>query len=167
MTRSQNKIKSTEDIQRIIERIAHQVYENNLEQNTLVIAGIAPGGERLGKLLKEAISRISDLDLTFVTLYLDKANPKDSVKSSLTLEKLENQSIVVVDDVLNTGKTLIYAVHYFLQIPIKKINTVVMVNRNHKEFPVKADFKGISLSTSINEHVDVVLEGSKSGIYLS
>lgn len=67
---------------------------------------------------------------------------------------------------LNTGSTLIYAVNYFLQFPVKQIKTAVMVNRNHKKFPVKADFKGISLSTSINEHVTVVLEGENSGIYL-
>jgi pyrimidine operon attenuation protein/uracil phosphoribosyltransferase len=62
---------------------------------------------------------------------------------------------------------LIYAVNYFLQFPVKQIKTAVMVNRNHKKFPVKADFKGISLSTSTNEHVTVVLEGDESGIYLS
>ena len=79
----------------------------------------------------------------------------------------KNKSIVVVDDVLNTGKTLIYAVRFFLKIPVKKIQTAVIINRNHKKFPVKADFKGISLSTSIKEHVNVILEGSKKGIYLS
>ena len=62
---------------------------------------------------------------------------------------------------------MIYAVNYFLQIPVKQIKTAVMVNRNHKKFPVKADFKGISLSTSLNEHVSVVFEGEKKGIYLS
>jgi pyrimidine operon attenuation protein/uracil phosphoribosyltransferase len=62
---------------------------------------------------------------------------------------------------------LIYAVAYFLQIPVKRIKTAVMVNRNHKKFPIKADFKGISLSTSINEHIRVELEGELAGIYLS
>jgi len=69
--------------------------------------------------------------------------------------------------VLNTGSTLLYAVQFFfLQIPVKQIKTAVIVNRNHKRFPIKADFKGISLSTSVNEHVSVVLEGDESGIYL-
>ena len=83
------------------------------------------------------------------------------------MERFLNKTVVVVDDVLNTGSTLIYAVKYFLNIPVKKIQTAVIINRNHKKFPIKADFKGISLSTTIKEHVDVVLEGSKKGIYLS
>ena len=85
----------------------------------------------------------------------------------MPLESLINQPIVIVDDVLNTGSTLIYAVSYFLQVPVKRIKTAVMVNRNHKKFPIKADFKGISLSTSINEHITVTLDGEASGIYLS
>ena len=90
----------------------------------------------------------------------------DGVSCDLPLTELENKSIVIVDDVLNTGSTLIYAVQYFLQIPVNQIKTAVIVNRNHKKFPIKADFKGISLSTSTNEHVSVILDGSKSGIYL-
>ena len=73
----------------------------------------------------------------------------------------------MVDDVLNTGSTLIYAVSYFLQVPVKSIKTAVMVNRNHKKFPIKADFKGISLSTTLNEHISVILEGPDAGIYLT
>ena len=68
---------------------------------------------------------------------------------------------------LNTGKTLIYAVSYFLQAPVKSIKTAVMVNRNHKKFPIKADFKGISLSTTVSEHVSVILDGPDPGIYLT
>ena len=83
------------------------------------------------------------------------------------ISQIENHSIVIVDDVLNTGSTLIYAVNHFLQISVKQIKTVVMVNRNHKKYPIKADFKGLSLSTSLNDHVTVVLEGNESGIYLS
>jgi pyrimidine operon attenuation protein/uracil phosphoribosyltransferase len=102
-----------------------------------------------------------------VTLSIDKKNPLNRIESDVPLDQLKNQSIVIVDDVLNTGSTLIYAVAYFLQIPVKRIKTAVMVNRNHKKFPIKADFKGISLSTSINEHISVILEGEETGIYLS
>jgi len=118
-------------------------------------------------LLGAELKSISALNLIHVTIEMDKSNPRDTVKSSIPLEELKKQSIVIVDDVLNTGSTLIYAVNYFLQIPVKQINTAVMVNRNHKKFPIKADFKGISLSTSLNDHVKVVLDDEKSGIYLS
>jgi pyrimidine operon attenuation protein/uracil phosphoribosyltransferase len=108
----------------------------------------------------------SALKINYATLTINKENPIDGVSCELQLNELENKSIVIVDDVLNTGSTLIYAVQYFLQIPVKQIKTAVIVNRNHKKFPIKADFKGISLSTSTNEHVSVILDGSKSGIYL-
>ena len=97
---------------------------------------------------------------------MNKSNPRDTVKSSSPIENFKDHSIVIIDDVLNTGSTLIYAVSYFLQIPVKQINTAVMVNRNHKKYPIKADFKGISLSTSIKEHVSVIFEGRNSKIVL-
>jgi len=102
-----------------------------------------------------------------MSIKINKKNPTKKISSSIDKKKCINKNIIIVDDVLNTGSTLIYAVNYFLKIPVKKIQTAVIINRNHKKFPVKADFKGISLSTSIKEHVDVILEGSKQGIYLS
>ena len=102
-----------------------------------------------------------------MNLLMDKKKPLNTVKSDISLEELKEHSIVIVDDVLNTGSTLIYAVSYFLQIPVKRINTAVMVNRNHKKFPIKDDFKGISLSTSVNEHVSVIFDWDSAGIYLS
>jgi len=80
---------------------------------------------------------------------------------------LEDISVVVVDDVLNTGSTLMYAVKYLLEVPLIQLNTAVLVNRNHKKYPVKADFKGISLSTNLNEHVEVIFSGKETGVYLS
>ena len=163
---SNTKIKSSNDIKAILKRIAYQVYESNFEENELIIVGIEKAGNQLAALLINELQTISSLSLTHVSLTLDKKNPRNSIHCDTTPSFLKNQSSVIVDDVLNTGSTLIYAVNYFLQFPVKQIKTAVMVNRNHKKFPVKADFKGISLSTSINEHVTVVLEGENSGIYL-
>ncbi|MEO2100409.1 MAG: phosphoribosyltransferase family protein [Flavobacteriaceae bacterium] len=162
-----NKIKNADDIKSSIKRIAYQVYENNLEEVSLVIVGVGKRGGRLSRLLGESLEAISSLKLTYVDLSIDKKNPYQNIQSNVPLESLINQPIVIVDDVLNTGSTLIYAVSYFLQVPVKRIKTAVMVNRNHKKFPIKADFKGISLSTSINEHITVTLDGEASGIYLS
>jgi len=167
MIKTQNKIKSSDDVKRIIYRIAYQIYENNINKKTLVVAGISSGGERMAQLLGNVLSEISSLKVKHVTLIMDKKNPRNTIKSSIDLNDLINESIIIVDDVLNTGKTLIYAVNYFLKIPVTKINTAVMVNRNHKKFPIKADFKGISLSTSTNEHVSVILDGENRGVYLS
>ena len=167
MTLIGNKIKSAKDIQSSIKRIAHQVYENNIDETKLVLVGIGEKGAYLARLLGAALSNISSIELIDVTLEMNKKSPKDSIKSSLHISQLENHSIVIVDDVLKTGSTLIYAVNYFLQISVKQIKTVVMVNRNQKKYPIKADFKGISLSTSLNDHITVVLKGDESGIYLS
>ena len=84
--------------------------------------------------------------------------PVLSVSTSLEVKDYKNKSLVLVDDVLNSGTTLIYGVKHFLDVPLKRFKTAVLVNRNHKKYPVKADFKGISLSTSINENVSVVFE---------
>ena len=81
------------------------------------------------------------------------------MKTSISSEDYKNKSLILVDDVLNSGTTLIYGVRHFLNVPLKQFKTAVLVNRNHKKYPVKADFKGISLSTSLHEHVHVVLEG--------
>ncbi len=167
MTTQGNKIRSSADIASSIKRIAYQIYETNLEEEVLVLVGIGKRGGGLSALLGAALESISDLKIIHVNLLMDKKKPFNTVKSDVSLDALKEHSIVIVDDVLNTGSTLIYAVSYFLQIPVKRINTAVMVNRNHKKFPVKADFKGISLSTSVNEHISVLFDGDAAGIYLS
>ena len=161
-----DKIKSSAQIQSSIRRIAYQIYENNIEEKELVIVGIAPRGSELALQLIKGIESFSGIKINYVDLNINKNNPRDIIECNIDPYQLENKSIVIVDDVLNTGSTLIYAVKYFLTFPVKQIKTAVMVNRNHKKFPIKADFKGISLSTSINEHVTVILEEEKGGIFL-
>ena len=86
---------------------------------------------------------------------MDKRNPLNCIETSISQDDYKNKSLVLVDDVLNSGTTLMYAVKHFLNVPLKQFNTAVLVNRNHKKYPVKADFKGISLSTSLQEHISV------------
>ena len=162
-----NKIKDLKDILSSIDRIAHQIYESNFEEEIIYVVGIGKKGKRLSSLIGKSLSSISNIDVQFITLEIDKKNPLNNIKSDKPIDQLKNSSIVVVDDVLNTGCTLIYAVSYFLKVRVKSIKTAVMVNRNHKKFPIKADFKGISLSTTLNEHISVILEGPDAGIYLS
>ena len=118
------------------------------------------------KKLKSNLDKISDLKSTLCKVVIDKKNPLSEVKTSLVAEDYKNKSIVLIDDVLNSGSTLIYGVKHFLNVPLKQFKTAVLVNRNHKKYPVKADFKGISLSTSLNEHVEVVLDGKQFEAYL-
>ena len=93
---------------------------------------------------------------------MDKKNPIGTITTSLKPEEYQNKSLLLVDDVLHSGTTLIYAVKHFLEVPLKQFKTAVLVDRNHKKYPIKADFKGISLSTSINENVAVIFEKENS-----
>ena len=97
---------------------------------------------------------------------IDKNNPLNEISTSLNSEKLQNKSIIVIDDVLNSGATLMYTVKYFLNTRLKGLKTVVLVDRNHKKYPIKADFKGLSLSTSIQNKVEVSINGDKIEAYL-
>ena len=162
------KIKDISNIDLYLKRIAYQIYENNNEEdNSLIIVGVEKNGKILASKICNILKSISNFNLTLMSIEINKKNPTKKMFISIDKKKCLNKNIIIVDDVLNTGRTLIYAVKYFLEIPVKKIQTAVIINRNHKKFPIKADFKGISLSTSIKEHVDVILEGSKKGIYLS
>ena len=166
MPDKKNKIMDAHDIQKTVKRIAFQIYENHFEEEQLVLAGIAHNGIILGKRIHAELEKISNIKVIFMEISIDKKNPRNHLVLSKALEICKNKSVVVVDDVLNTGSTLIYAVTHFLDIELQKIQTAVLVNRNHKKFPIKGDFKGISLSTSIKEHIDVYF-GKDEGVYLS
>ena len=166
MPEKKNKIMDANDIHRTIKRISYQIYETHFEESQLVLAGIAKNGVIMATRIRNELKKISEIDVIFMEISLDKKNPINPIVLSQKLEVCKNNPVVVVDDVLNTGSTLIYAVTHFLSIKLKKLQTAVLVNRNHKNFPVKGDFKGISLSTSIKENIDVTF-GEDEGVYLS
>ncbi|WP_350291237.1 phosphoribosyltransferase family protein [uncultured Croceitalea sp.] len=162
-----NKILTHEQIQHKVKRIAYQIYEANVEETELIIAGIDGGGLSLAKKIKAVLQKITEAKIILCKVMMDKKNPLDSgVTTSLGEESYQNKSIVLVDDVLNSGTTLIYGVHHFLKTPLKQLKTAVLVNRNHKKYPVKADYKGISLSTSLNEHIKVAFQAKNDLVYL-
>ena len=141
-----------------IKRIAYQIYESNVYEKEIVIAGIFENGYLLAKKLKSEVEKISGIKTLLCKVKIDKKNPTNPVTTSLEASAYKNKSIVLVDDVLQTGTTLIYGVKHFLNVPLQQLKTVVLVDRNHKKYPIKADFKGISLSTSIHDKVTVVFE---------
>lgn len=149
-----------------IKRIAYQIYESNVDEEKIVLAGILKSGFELAKKLKSELENISELQVTLCKVKVDKKDPLKTVETSLNQEEYKNQSIVLVDDVLNSGTTLIYGVRHFLEVPLKQFKTAVLVDRSHKKYPVKADFKGISLSTSINETVKVKFGEEESKVEL-
>lgn len=166
MTSTKHIILTHDEINHKIKRIAYQIYESNVNETEVVLAGIESNGYLLAKKLKLNLDKISELKSILCKVTVDKKNPLNPVTTSLTKEAYSNKSIVLIDDVLNSGGTLIYGVKHFLEVPLKQFKTAVLVNRNHKKFPVKADYKGISLSTSLKEHVEVQLDGKVYEAYL-
>ncbi len=161
-----NIILNKEEIQQKVTRISYQIYETFVDENEIIIAGIAKSGFVLAEKLAKELSNISDLKVTLCEVYIDKNNPQNEITTSIPKEDYQNKGLVLVDDVLNSGTTLIYGVKHFLDVELKKFKTAVLVDRNHKKYPVKADFKGISLSTSLQNHVQVVFEAENEYAYL-
>ena len=163
----QNIILNNQEIKHKITRIAYQIYETFVDEQEIVIGGIASNGFVFAKKIATELEKISTLKVVLCEVYINKQNVNAPITTSLSLDQYENKGLVLVDDVLNSGTTLIYGVKHFLEVPLKKLKTAVLIDRNHKKYPVKADFKGISLSTSLQEHVQVVFEENRDHAYLS
>ena len=166
MITESNIILDTIQINQKIKRIAYQIYENNTTEKEVIIAGIIGNGYIFAEKLVASLQEISSLNVVICQVNINKKKPLENVSTSLDINEYKNKSLVLVDDVLNSGTTLIYGVKHFLEVPLKRFKTAVLVNRNHKKYPVKADFKGVSLSTSIKEHVQVTFSENESSAYL-
>lgn len=162
-----NIILTQQEIEHKTKRIAYQIYETFVDEKEIVIAGIASNGYVFAEKLAKMVDEISDLKVTLCEVKINKQNPIEEVITSIPAEEYANKALVLVDDVLNSGTTLIYGVKHFLHVPLKKFKTAVLVDRNHKQYPVKADFKGLSLSTSLQEHIHVVFNENEEYAYLS
>ena len=160
------KILTNSQIKRKIKRISLQIIESNVEEKEVVLAGIEQNGFLLAKELNKMITEFSNLNIKLCSLKIDKKNPLNNISTSLNSSEYKNKSIVVVDDVLNSGSTLMYAVKHFLDTELRQLKTAVLVDRNHKKFPIKADFKGVSLSTSIQNHVKVQFDKNSIEAFL-
>jgi pyrimidine operon attenuation protein / uracil phosphoribosyltransferase len=163
---SHNIILNHQEIEFKIKRIAYQIYETFIDEKEIVIAGINGNGSVFANKIAEILHKISPIQVVLCDVFIDKKNPQKTITTSLKSSVYENKGLVLVDDVLNSGTTLIYGVKHFLDFPLKKFKTAVLVDRNHKKYPIKADFKGISLSTSLLEHVQVVFKENEDHAYL-
>lgn len=163
---TKNIILTKEEIQHKSKRIAYQIYETFVEEDEIVLAGIANNGFIFAQKIADQLAEIADFKVVLCEVKIDKQNPLVPIITSIPASQYQNKSVVLIDDVLNSGTTLIYGVKHFLEVPLKKFKTAVLVDRNHKKYPVKADFKGLSLSTSLLEHIQVVFEDGAEYAYL-
>ena len=163
----ENLILGEREIQQKCRRIAYEILENNYDENELIIAGIFDQGYVFAGMLSKQLKEICKKKITLLKITLDKSAPlQGDIVLSETMEAVEGKTVVLVDDVLNTGRTLAYSLKPFLGVRIKKLETAVLINRSHKSFPISATYTGYELSTTINEHIEVKLESSQFGVYL-
>ncbi|MGZ5190560.1 MAG: phosphoribosyltransferase family protein [Flavisolibacter sp.] len=146
-----------ERINRKLRRMALEVAEQNIEEKQLVIAGIEGNGEIVAKCLAGDLKELAGMQTDSITIKLNKKNPME-VTFDRTID-FNDKVIIIVDDVANTGKTMLYALKPFLNAHPKKIQTLVLVERSHKMFPIQTDYVGLSITTTLQEHIEVEVEG--------
>lgn len=157
MQQEKKRILEHSQILQIIRRMAYEIYEQNHEAHELFFAGIDSNGVKISELLKEEIEKISDIRIQLIRVDIDKTATSQPQVSFSVKPEASNFTLIVIDDVLNSGGTMIYALDPFLKMSVSKIQTAVLVNRSHKRFPIAVDYKGFELGTTIEEHIDVQL----------
>ncbi|OFZ64446.1 MAG: hypothetical protein A3D92_14555 [Bacteroidetes bacterium RIFCSPHIGHO2_02_FULL_44_7] len=150
-----------------INRLGHQLLEDCFEQSEIFIGGIVGNGVELANRLAEIIQANSDVKVHLFEIQINKSEPwSEPITLSMDRRSLKNGYIVLVDDVLNSGKTMQYALTKILDFPTRAIKTVALVDRKHRRFPIKADFVGLSLSTTLKDRVEVQFTKSEQKAYL-
>lgn len=161
------EILTAQQIDQKINRLAHQLIENCFTEKEIFIGGIQGNGMKLAEMLEEILKVNSEIRVIIFEIIVDKDRPWSSnIILSIDPKMLENKFIVLVDDVLNSGKTMQYALVELLKFPSKAIKTLTLVDRKHRRFPIKADFVGLSLSTTLQERVEVIFSDNDSKAYL-
>ena len=143
---------------RKLERIAYEIVENNLDEQNIILVGIRDNGSIIAENIHQLLQQISNIKCELIYLSLDKRSPGE-IQLSKEID-FNNKVIIVIDDVANSGRTMLYALKPFLAFHPKKIQTLVMVERTHKAFPVNSDYVGISVATTLQEHIYVEVHGS-------
>ena len=161
-----NKILDYQLIKKKIVRISLQIIEANSTDDEIIIAGIENNAFIIAQKICDELKKISEKKIHLCSIKIDKKTPRKEITVSLVDAEYKNKSVIIVDDVLNSGATLMYAAKYFLDTKLKKLKTAVIVDRNHKKYPIKADYKGLSLSTSIQNHVEVSIDDNEINAYL-
>ena len=164
---TQTLILNSKQVSQRLNRLAWQVYEQCSDEQEIILAGIGKNGwvlaERVGKLVES----ISPLKTKITRVELNKDFPLEyPISIEVTAAECKDKTVLVIDDVSNSGKTLMYGVKPFLEFPVRSILTLVLVDRDHNRYPVKTNFVGLSLATTLQEHISVVLNGESDSVTL-
>jgi pyrimidine operon attenuation protein/uracil phosphoribosyltransferase len=155
------------DIRQKVKRMSYEILEDNYDESELIFIGIADNGLNFAQQITDYLKTISKIKVTLATINLDKEKPvSDEIQLDIEGKKLNNKVVILVDDVANSGKTLSYSLRPLLQYLPKKIQVAVLIDRKHKSFPVSPDYVGLSLSTTMKEHISVERANGKESVYL-
>lgn len=142
-----------ERIDRKLQRMAYQLWEYNSNEQAVTLVGIEGSGIAVAKNLADRLKAISPLNVEVIAIKMNKKHP---LKNEINIEEdLNGKSVVLVDDVANSGKTLLYALKPLLVFELKKILITVLVDRKHKAFPISPDIVGHTVATTLQEHIEV------------
>jgi pyrimidine operon attenuation protein/uracil phosphoribosyltransferase len=162
---AKNYILDADTAARKMQRMAYEIVENNLDTNLLILAGIRESGSVIARNIQQLLKQISTITTEIITITLDKKKP-EAVDITPSLD-FNDKVVIIIDDVANSGKTILYAMKPLLAFHPKKIQTLALVERTHKAFPVNTDYVGLSVATTLQEHIFVETEGEKvTGAYL-
>ena len=165
MPRMKNYILNQSVAEKKLRRMALEIVENNAGETEVILAGIRESGTVVARCIQKMLSELCSIQTELITISLDKRRPKEIILSKGI--DFNDKVIIVVDDVANSGKTLLYALKPFLDYHPKKIQSLVLVERTHTSFPVRPDYVGLSIATTLQEHIYVEVDGEKvTGAYL-
>lgn len=151
----QNVILNHEQVKQKIERIAYQILEDNLNEPAITLVGIANTGYNFAEAISNVLKKISNANIELIKLTVNKRNSIECLNSPQTLPINKESVVILIDDVLNSGETLMNSSFMILKHQPKKLRTAVLLDRRHRLFPIKADFAGLTLSTTLDEHIEV------------
>jgi pyrimidine operon attenuation protein / uracil phosphoribosyltransferase len=148
-----------------LRRMALEILENNAEEKEIILAGIRESGSVVATCIQKMIAEFSPVKTELINITLDKSKPREiSLSHSMDFT---GKVVIIIDDVANSGRTVLYALKPFLDFYPKKIQTLVLVERRHNSFPVRPDYIGLSVATTLQEHIFVEVDSEKvMGAYL-
>lgn len=156
------------EISQKIDRIAYQILEDNHLEKEIIIVGIANNGYLFAEKIVKKLKKITDIKITHVKLTLNKENPlSEEITIDNPTEILNDKVIILVDDVLNSGRALIHGVRFLLNYPLKRMSTAVLVDRNNKRYPIGTHYTGLALSTTLKDHISVEFDKNEISAYLN
>lgn len=155
-------------ISKTIRRITHEIIEKNNDLKDIIIVGIETKGVPLANIIRDNIKEFTNIDVvTFpinITNFRDDTNKKEKVMTKINYG-FKDKTVIIVDDVLYTGRTVRAALDFIISYGRpKKIELAVLIDRGHRELPIRADYVGKNLPTNINEKV--VFDPKELNIYI-